>query len=771
MLLRRVVLSSRLASSCLGSIGACAALLLGGACGGPDPAEPLPLYTVAHGVGGVLTAPAGSELPQALTVLVRTPDSLPARGVAVRFEIVAGRGATLSDTLVATNAAGIGTTRLRLGGTTDTVVIAGSVRGQEDRGVTFFVRATPGAALVSAQPASLASGDTVTLRGRGLTAAGVGAIDVLFGTARGRLAAPASDTLLRVVVPPCLPAGAVAVTVRAGSALTNALVVPSAGAVAPLALAVGEGATVRGSEMGCLRFAAESQRFIVIPQFAPFTDTVPTTRPFALTADAPLVAIADGEVAAAARPAGSATVSTRATFEGMLRAAEQAAARSIVEASGRDALRVPGDERSADPARRSLLLAPATPPTPPTPPPFGSTRAFQVLTRLDGTAFATTTGRLRYAGAHILVYEDVDAPAPLVDSTVAALGALFDATLYDLDVSTFGAESDIDGNGRVVVLLTPLVNALTPAVQCAASGFVPGFFYGVDLDTRHKNSNKGEIFYAFVPDPQARRSCAQSLTTVLGLLPATFLHEFQHMISFNQHVLVRRAGTEQVWLNEGLSHFAEELGARHYDARLPAPRGRTFATQLLPDSAVPFIRGNLENAALWLITPFTNSLIAYRGFGTLEERGVAWLFVRWLGAQKGDAVYARLVQSGLRGGQNVESATGESFASLFADFSIAVYADSIPGVARSVVPLRYRLGPRTLRELVTRVSSRSSFPLTLRSGPAVGTSVSSALVQDGAGYYLVTVPRGGLTLRYTAPNDAPFPPPLVPQLGVVRITP
>ena len=34
------------------------------------------------------------------------------------------------------------------------------------------------------------------------------------------------------------------------------------------------------------------------------------------------------------------------------------------------------------------------------------------------------------------------------------------------------------------------------------------------------------------------------------------------MISFNQHVLVRDGDAEDTWLNEGLSHYAEELGGR-----------------------------------------------------------------------------------------------------------------------------------------------------------------------------------------------------------------
>jgi hypothetical protein len=407
----------------------------------------------------------------------------------------------------------------------------------------------------------------------------------------------------------------------------------------------------------------------------------------------------------------------------------------------------------------------------PDPPALGSTRGFRVLARLDGTEFGSATARLRFAGANILLYEDIGAPSPLADTTAAALGALFDRTLYPIDVAAFGSESDVDANGRVIVLMSPLVNALTPAAQCTAAGYVPGFFYGVDLDARNRNSNRAEVFYAIVPDPRGERSCPHRLDEVLGALPATFLHEFQHMISFNQHVLVRRGEAEATWLNEGLSHMAEELGARHFDARYPAPAGRATALQLLPDSALPFLRANLENASLFLSTTPQRSVVAFQQFGTLEERGAAWLFVRWLGAQKGERVYSRLVQSGLRGGRNVEAAAGEPFPALFGDFALALYADSIPGVPRAAVSPRYQLGGRPLRELLAGAGARPVYPLDVRANLSPGAAFSGTMVQATATYLQLVVPRGGVTVRFTGPNGAPLPGALAPQLGVLRIAP
>jgi hypothetical protein len=746
-------------ASLLISAGAVAGAL---ACGGPDPTAPLPVYNVSALTPEPLSAPAGSELVPALEIVVRDPDGVVAKGVAVRFRVVAGAGASLTDTLVATNADGIGASRLRLGVTRDSVVVAASVRGQEDRGVTFKVVATAPPELLSLQPASFSTGDTIVLRGVRLNEPG--GTDVFFGSSAGRVVGPVSDSLVRAVVPPCIAGGRVAVAVRSGTSTTNAISVSVENAATPLQLGVGEGITVRGSEAGCLHLGTGGERYIIVPQLATWTDSIPVARSFSLAVDASSTVLAAPEPAVPnySRQA-SASVpnpsSVPMAFEAMLRAAEQETARSLAPGDGP---RPP----SAGPPAFSRSVTPINPP-----PAFGSVRTFHVLSRLDGTQFGSSSARLRFVGSNILLYEDIGSPEPLSDSAATSLGDLFDRTLYPIDTKTFGSESDIDENGRVIVLMTPLVNGLAASAACATSGYVRGFFYGADLDTRNRNSNRGEIFYAMVPDSKGERSCPHTLDDVAQLLPPTFLHEFQHMISFNQHVLVRRGSPEAVWLNEGLSHVAEELGARYYDDAYPAPSGRTMPSALLPDSAVPFIRGDLENAALYVAATQDHSVTAFQGFGTLEDRGASWLFLRWLGAQKGTGVYARLVQSGLRSGENVESAAGEDFASLFGDFALALYADSIPGVSRTSLAPRYRMGARSLRELEASALGHWTLPLQPRPAPAAGVPTIGAMVQGTVAYYALTVPAGGAVVRFAGPNGSPLPAGLVPRVGVLRITP
>src|SRR5262249_18214392 len=179
---------------------------------------------------------------------------------------------------------------------------------------------------------------------------------------------------------------------------------------------------------------------------------------------------------------------------------------------------------------------------------------------------------------------------------INALGATFDTDLYPIDTATFGTPSDIDMNGVIFVLLTPKVNAMTPSAQCASEGYVAGFFFGLDLLPAQPNSNDAEIFYSIVPDPGGTFSCSHPTSVVKNLVLATFIHEFQHMISWNQHVIVRGGNNEDTWLNEGLSHIAEEMGSRYYEHKYPPPTGRTDPAQLFPDSSQGFIGGDLGNS-------------------------------------------------------------------------------------------------------------------------------------------------------------------------------
>jgi hypothetical protein len=419
-----------------------------------------------------------------------------------------------------------------------------------------------------------------------------------------------------------------------------------------------------------------------------------------------------------------------------------------------------------------------------------NTRDFRVLSSLTASTYVTVTARLVYSGTNILVYVDSAAPTTggFADTEYASFGRQFDTDLYPIDVANFGATSDIDANGRTFVLFTPVVNRLTLSTgQCGS--YVAGFFNGADL-SGSANGNRGEIFYSSVPgEPAGGATCnALSQNIVRNAAPATFIHELQHMISYNQHVLARSASTEDIWLNEGLSHMAEELGGKLYESRYPCPNlppcppaGRGSTAQIFPDSAQGFLPPNFGNAYEFFSSRLDFSLTSPTGFGSIEERGVAWLFLRWLVDQKGDARLRDLVQTRNVGTANVEAVAGESFTTLYADFLAATLLDDYPGATAGQIGNRYQFTSRNLRAIYARLNLvaaaqyPTAYPLDVAGLTAAGvlTPMSapvSAQMKPGSFdlfQFTSTVPNAGLSFK--PPTGTAFQTSLNAQVTVVRL--
>src|SRR5205814_1151363 len=202
------------------------------------------------------------------------------------------------------------------------------------------------------------------------------------------------------------------------------------------------------------------------------------------------------------------------------------------------------------------------------------------------------------------------------------------------------AVSDLDANGVVIALMTPVVNSLTTKAACSASGgaYIAGFFFPADLDPNAPafQTNRGEIFYSVVADPNHTVSCAHTAAQVKTGTLGTFAHEFQHMINFAQHTLIQ-GGTvsEEGWLDEGLSQYAEELTARRY---LQAGDTTTFSRLAIND---------VFDAYQYLSTTGAAALLIEFDQGTQAERGASWLFARYIVDQYGAGLPAKLVQTTL----------------------------------------------------------------------------------------------------------------------------
>ena len=515
-----------------------------------------------------------------------------------------------------------------------------------------------------------------------------------------------------------------------------------------------QGTTLRASgNGGCVNadITAADGRYLVVPQYADEA-AEPTTTEFvvgpgdAAAAGTASAASASGMIAAGQRP-------PQLILDTRLRQLESELAMS------------PGAYdlmRHRTPGEASAMVAATQLP---------ETRTFRVLGNLDGTTFVTATARLKYLGDNLAIYQDVDAPLGFSDSELVEFGKLFDDVLYPLGIQTFGGVSDIDESGKIIVLMTQRINELVNRSECQ-QGIVTGYFYGFDLSSTSTNSNKGEVFYALVPDPQGAHSCSVSVASVQRIVPATFIHELQHMISYNQHVLTRRGPQERVWLNEGLSLIAEEMGSKYYENKYPAPLGRANPGQMFPDSSQGFIVPNFTYAYDYLSAPEQHSVTTFEDFGTLAERGAAWLFLRWLGDQKGEGIYRALVQTNLTSIENVERQAAEPFRQLFGDFTIAAYADNLPGVDSTLIPTRYQFTSRNLRRVYQRFHELGTVPRPFPIVPRTldcANDLEGSMYQGTMSYFVTSAACGGAGVRFMREDGRAFSGTLEAQTGIFRL--
>jgi hypothetical protein len=509
---------------------------------------------------------------------------------------------------------------------------------------------------------------------------------------------------------------------------------------------------------GCLIFPGnasptQSVEYLTVPQIA--TDAEGATAAFVLDGDTlhlALSAAGRAEVGAASR----AGLGLAERFHDFLRREERTRFARLPPA-----LQGTGAGGAAERASRL-------------PPPVeGSVRGFSVCATITCSSFQLVTATARTVTGHLAIYVDNAAPAGgLTPADLDSLGVLFDSRLYALDTTAFGRESDIDGNTVVIVLMTNVVNRLVTQQQCASQGFIAGFFFGADIDpifTNDPRVNHGEVFYSMVADSSGTLSCAHSASQLRRLVPVTFVHEFQHMISYNQHVLVRGGQPQNTWLDEGLSHFAEELGGRSF---LPAD----------PTTFSNYVIGDLFNAYKFLDSSGFHFLAFSSGIGSLAERGAAWLFVRYITDQfrvdtsfAATAAFTRsLVQTPLLGGAAVVNATGTPFATLAGRWMLANYVSDLPGFN---APSELQYSSWSFRVTYASLNGQlpgtfpKPFPLTPPASSGSAVSLSGTL-RAGSGFYALAQQgpsQPGFTWLFSGPGGAALPASLVPRLNVVRI--
>ena len=415
---------------------------------------------------------------------------------------------------------------------------------------------------------------------------------------------------------------------------------------------------------------------------------------------------------------------------------------------------------------------------------LGSVRSFHVRSNFSSTnpTWKAVGAKLQYVGSTLLLYVDTLAPpAGFTPAQLQQFGGYADTVLVPIDTAAFGQPSDVDQNGRVIMLMSPVVNADTPKSTCQTQGFVSGFFDPEDFSS-DSVSNHGEIFYSIVPDSNGTVSCTHTVSEVQQDVSPTFLHELQHLISFSQHVIIGGGLPAASWMDEGMSIIAEELGSVYYEQKCPPPSCRTQSpNQLFPDSAEPFVQNFLFDSYDYALHPDSASVTLHsddeNGF---SWRGGDWLLLRYLGDQYGNGLFKALERGSSDGVADIENATGQAFPLLFTNFGLALFTDSLPGLPRNTAPAVDRFVTRNVRQLWARLYTlggpASGFPLEM---PIVlrpiTTDTTVATLDPGTvSYFRLDTPSSAatVTVRFAqSPSDSAFAASLGPQLAVFRLPP
>ena len=175
----------------------------------------------------------------------------------------------------------------------------------------------------------------------------------------------------------------------------------------------------------------------------------------------------------------------------------------------------------------------------------GDTKDFWV-TNISTNQDYQINAKLTYSGtkANVWVYDNYISP-----QDAAKLGTEFETKIYKSVTDNFAKESDVDGDGKINILVYDIQDGFS-----GSGGYVAGYFYAGDLfDIAH--SNHSEIFY-IDSYPTMGTGATKDVTGAYD----TLAHEFQHMVNFNQTVFIEGANAPMdTWLNEGLSMAAEQI--------------------------------------------------------------------------------------------------------------------------------------------------------------------------------------------------------------------
>lgn len=295
----------------------------------------------------------------------------------------------------------------------------------------------------------------------------------------------------------------------------------------------------------------------------------------------------------------------------------------------------------------------------------GTERQFYVITSFDSKAYkdVQVTARLAKVGEHCYVFVDKDIDKKASDASTMAgrvleIANTFDTKIYPTDTRLFGAEPNpgVDGDPHVVLLLSPAVGNYGTDTTLGYFSQRDEFVATPDAPPIFQHSNAQEMLYI-----SSRIVLTGSEEDYMG----TVAHEFQHMINFNQKVLIgKNRQSDDLWIDEGMAMYAIE--ANGYGLRTG---GRVLG----------------DHVKRYQQEPGSYSLVDWDGNPDGIGYGPVYLFMVYLADRFSESIIKDIVTSTDIGLPNVENKLkerGTDFRHVFHDWAVANFLDGrVSGVS------------------------------------------------------------------------------------------
>ena len=771
--------------------------LLAGACSGDKNTGPGPVpATLKSQAGNGQTGVVGVSLTLPLSVVVTDKDGKTVSGARVDWDVSPGSGA-VAPTRSTADARGVATTVWTLGTTAGIARVSAQVNGVTP--VTFTATVLPGpAALLVASPdvAYLNVGDTLRVRGslRDQYGNAIAGQSIAYSTPEATLVSVTASGLVTAIAP-----GTARVIAEASGRTDTVPVVVSAagssvcGPVVARELALGEvylpgpGAT---NVTACLAAPAtlNGEYALTLVSTATSFGTSSPMDVFALGTTGPTIAA----LVAGANPfdpdalvsGPSDELSAAAAPVAPVRAAELA--RRELEhrelAPLMETARNWHAARTADTGtglRAAALSAAAEVKV-------GDVLKLNVNASAACSSADTKSGRVAAVGAKSIILSDTDNPTGgYSDAEYAGIAATFDTLVFPMDTTAFGAPTNVSGYDKIILFYTRAVNALTPA---GAGYTIGGFFFARDLYPKLARnglaacaaSNEAEMFYLLTPDPNGTVNTNKRTKDEVTLLNLTTIaHEFQHLINASRRLYVNAGArpNEETWLDEGLSHVAEELlflRVANLTTRQNLALSDIGGNATRSDQFRNYASQNFSRFYSFLVAPEVNS--PYAPNDSLATRGAIWNFLRYAAGRQGasgEAPFLRaLVNATSTGVTNLQNVlSGGQFADYLRDWSVSLIADDFSPSTTAALAGSYIMPSWNFRSIFPglRFSGGSAlgvYPIATRS--LLSGSPQRVLLAGGTSSFVrFGIPAGRRAILTLSSNGAP--PPATLRYALVRL--